>query len=76
MYSLHRSDYTSKELGVCTNISVQSIITIVVGDNFLTKIGRVAYICGLDDQIIKQINSFDNSLVRVVTTFDTVVSDT
>ena len=40
------------------------------------KIGRVAYICGLDDQIIKQINSFDNSLVRVVTTFDTVVSDT
>ena len=71
-YSLHRSDCTSKELGVCTKISVQSIITLVFGYIFLKQIGRVAYICPLDGQIIKQLNSFSN----VVITFDTVVSDT
>ena len=58
------------EAGVCTKISVQSIITLVSGYTFLKQTGRFAYNCPLDGQIIKQLNSFDYSFVHVTITFD------
>ena len=51
-------------------------MTLAFGYNFLKQIGNVAYNCPLDGQIIKQLDSFDNSFIHVVTTFDTVVSET
>ena len=38
LYSLHRSDCTSKEVGVCTKISVQSIMALVIGYIFLKQV--------------------------------------
>ena len=76
LYSLHRSDCTSKELGAWANISVQLIMTFVFRYIFLKQTGGVAHIWPLDGQIIKQPNSFDNSFTHVVITFGAVVSDT